>query len=128
MIEDYFLEIEKTLALFDIVEKKIIEKQIIDDNFGIIKGIIICSEYKLDFIEVVQISLKTRSKVKYKYHFMDKENNLIFRYDNTKHYPQLQNFPHHKHIGNNVEASKEPDMLNILNEIKDILKTKNKNS
>jgi hypothetical protein len=125
MIEDYFLGIEKTLALFDIIDKKIIEIQKIDDNFGIIKGIIICSEYKLDFIEVVQISLKTRNKVKYKYHFMDKENNLIFRYDNTKHHPLLQNFPHHKHIGNNVEASNEPDILNILKEIKDFLKILN---
>lgn len=77
------------------------------------------NETKLDFIEVIQINTEIKTKIKYKYHFMDKENKLIFRYDNTKHYTGLENFPHHKHIESNVLPCNEPDIITILKEIKD---------
>jgi hypothetical protein len=52
----------------------------------------------------------------YRYHFQDKQNNLVFRYDNTPHFPRLDGFPHHKHLPNKVFASKEPSILKIIEE------------
>nr|WP_253881088.1 MULTISPECIES: DUF6516 family protein [Microcystis] len=34
----------------------------------------------------------------YRYHFQDEQNNLVFRYDSTPHFPNLSTFPHHKHL------------------------------
>ena len=33
----------------------------------------------------------------YRYHFQDKNNDLIFRYVNTPHFPGLNTYPNHKH-------------------------------
>ena len=53
--------------------------------------------------------------------YMDAENNLIFRYDNTEHHRKLNlpNFPHHKHDGseNNVVSSDAPFLADVLLEI-----------
>ena len=44
----------------------------------------------------------------YRYHFQDDQNKLLFRYDNTPHYPKLDSFPHHKHLADKVISSKRP--------------------
>ena len=43
-----------------------------------------------------------QSHLGYRYHFQDEQNNLIFRYDNTPHFPELDNSPHHKHLREKV--------------------------
>ena len=46
-----------------------------------------------------------------RYHFQDQQNNLIFRYDNTPHFPNLKTFPHHKHLNKKIEASTRPQIF-----------------
>ena len=36
-------------------------------------------------------------EIDYRYHFQDEQNNLIFRYDNTPHFPDFPSFPHHRY-------------------------------
>ena len=36
------------------------------------------------------------------------------------HHPHLSSFPHHKHIKNKIIESKEPELILIIKEIKDI--------
>jgi hypothetical protein len=55
----------------------------------------------------------------YRYHFQDAENKLIFRYDNTPHFPNLETFPHHKHDFDKVSSSKRPSMIEVLHEAQD---------
>jgi len=52
----------------------------------------------------------------YRYHFQDKNNELIFRYDNTPHFPGLPGFPHHKHHPAGVEPSDSPSVLKSIKE------------
>ncbi len=60
----------------------------------------------------------------YSYQYMDTENNLIFRYDNTEHHRKLNlpTFPHHKHDGreDNVVSSDAPFLADVLKEIEKI--------
>jgi len=35
----------------------------------------------------------------YSFHLQDRRNNLIKRWDNAPHFPDLEGFPHHIHIG-----------------------------
>ena len=37
--------------------------------------------------------------VRYSYYWLDAEDRLKVGWDNAPHHPQLENFPHHKHIG-----------------------------
>jgi hypothetical protein len=52
----------------------------------------------------------------YRYHFQDEQNKLVFRYDNTLHFPGLENFPHHKHILGKVAGVVEPSILKVIEE------------
>jgi len=54
----------------------------------------------------------------YRYHFQDEQNNLVFRYDNTPHFPGLDNFPHHKHLPTEVLDTAEPSIFQVIEEAK----------
>jgi len=41
---------------------------------------------------------------------------LIFRYDSTPHFPNLPNFPHHKHLPDDIIASEKPEITQVLKE------------
>lgn len=56
-------------------------------------------------------------KIRYKYHYQDAENHLIFRYDNVPHHPSVSTFPHHKHEGAKIVAADPVDLSQVLQEI-----------
>ena len=63
------------------------------------------------------------NKDKYSFHWQ-KDNLLIFRYDNSPHYREIKTFPHHKHIGkdiNKVTESNEITLKQVLKEIKEVI-------
>ena len=56
---------------------------------------------------------------KYAYHWADASGNLISRWDNANHWPDISTSPHHKHTEHGVFESTETsvgDVLNIINE------------
>jgi hypothetical protein len=55
-------------------------------------------------------------KLSYSFHYQDHENNLIFRYDNAKHKPDL-GYTDHKHIKGKIIQSKIPDIEQVILEI-----------
>jgi hypothetical protein len=59
--------------------------------------------------------------IDYRYHFQDEQNNLIFRYDSTPHFPNLPSFPHHKHLFDNVIACEKPYIADVLQEVMEFL-------
>ncbi len=54
----------------------------------------------------------------YRYHFQDRQNKLVFRYDNTPHFPDFENFPHHKHFPDKVTGVEQPSILDVIEEAK----------
>ena len=62
----------------------------------------------------------------YSYHYQNKEDERIFRYDNVSHYPYIFTHPHHKHEGtkqvpDRVIESLEPSLSEILEKIEDMI-------
>ncbi len=54
----------------------------------------------LEFSEYVERTLEGKIEVRvYSYHWADADGNLIRRWDNTPHFPDLAGFPHHIHDG-----------------------------
>ncbi len=78
--------------------------------------------YLLEINEAIIITDNQLEFLDYRYHFQDEKNYLIFRYDSTPHFPNLANFPHHKHLPNNVISSKKPEIIQVLQEVAEILK------
>ncbi|MBI5052820.1 MAG: hypothetical protein HZC38_04330 [Chloroflexi bacterium] len=74
----------------------------------------------LEFSEYVQLGDEEEIEVKtYSYHWSDAKDQLIKRWDNTPHFPDLPNFPHHVHVGvdDKVESGKPMSILTVLDEI-----------
>ncbi len=116
MIEDYFLHVENTLREFPNIRSYALNKKIYNSRQGMIGGKIVFENgYLLEFSEVVDT--EQIGKMKYRYHFMDKSQHLVFRYDNAPHHSDVKSFPHHKHTTRTVKASREPDLRSVLLEI-----------
>ena len=71
----------------------------------------------LEFDEIIEQEKTEVVKRKYRYHLMNRANQLIFRYDNVPHFPKLKTHPHHKHIKDNVMESDAPGLLEVIDEI-----------
>jgi hypothetical protein len=70
----------------------------------------------LEINEAVVVVENQLTFLDYRYHRQDENNQLLFRYDSTPHFPDLATFPHHKHLPKNVIASEKPDVTLVLQE------------
>ena len=70
---------------------------------------------QLHFREFVDTSLP-EPRLMYAYHLQDAENELIFRYDNAAHRPELS-LAEHKHTAEGVRVSKAPTFDEVIDEI-----------
>lgn len=79
--------------------------------------------YLLEINEAIIVEKESLTWLDYRYHCQDYQNHLIFRYDNTPHFPNLPSFPHHKHLPDEVMVSKRPDIQQVLQEVVNRIKT-----
>jgi len=56
-------------------------------------------------------------KVRYAYQYQDADGQLVFRYDNAAHHPEVATHPNHKHTPAGVEPARPPDLTDVLREI-----------
>ena len=75
----------------------------------------------LEINEAIIVQDKSLKFLDYRYHFQDANNQLIFRYDSTPHFPNLPNFPYHKHLPNDVIDADKPDITLVIMEVRGIL-------
>ncbi len=123
MIEDYFRQIETLLAVTNIVHSSSITYDKRSASIGFVRG-------SLYFLDNSQLHLREFVNVEhgverymYAYHYQRPDGALVFRYDNTPHFPTLPTFPHHKHEGSeaNVVAASPPDLAAILSAIQSLI-------
>ncbi len=74
------------------------------------------SGYLLELNEAAIVEAGHIRHLGYRYHFQNSQNNLVFRYDNTPHFPEINSFPHHKHLKDNVVAVDKPSILKVIEE------------
>ncbi len=70
---------------------------------------------RLFFREYVDLQ-EAIEKLSYSFHYQDQDNNLIFRYDNAQHKPDL-GYVEHKHIKDKIISSEIPDIDQVILEI-----------
>ncbi|WP_414529320.1 toxin-antitoxin system TumE family protein [Nodularia chucula] len=127
LIEDYFQAIQFLIESFKIVKLFNIEYEKRGLYEGFIKGNINFKNNSLLHLrEFVYVEITIDRKM-YSYQYMNANNNLIFRYDNTEHHRKLNlpTFPHHKHNGSeqNVIKSDAPFLVEVLQEVEKTLET-----
>lgn len=125
MIEEYFEAVKTLLQSLSLSLPPQVEYDYRDRETGFLKGDLVFKDgSRLHFREFVQVTQNTPvNRYMYAFQYMKADGTLIFRYDDTKHFPNLSTAPHHKHIGeNDVVAAETPDLQSVLKEIEGLIK------
>lgn len=120
-IEDYFELARQAISECGIIISQSICFDARTPYLGYIKGqIIFTDSSELHFREYVDVRTGDL-KEDYSYHYQNSAGEMIFRYDNTPHHPEVETHPHHKHL---VERKKPiavtvPSLKDVLDEIEE---------
>jgi hypothetical protein len=114
-INQYFRSVESELQSCPSQTSLDFHSEIIDTNFGYFKASIsFYNNSKLFLFELVEITNGKPHVEKYRYHYQDAKEKLIFRWDNAPHFPKLKSFPDHLHIGRSIRESARPSIQDVL--------------
>jgi len=114
LIFEYFKEVELRLKNTEIIADKSIDLREFSSTEGMLRGrLLFLDGSMLEFMEYLQ----EENRLKYRFHLMDKEGNMVFRYDNAPHHKDVSTFPHHKHLPGNVAESDDKGIMDVLDEI-----------
>ncbi|WP_020605528.1 toxin-antitoxin system TumE family protein [Spirosoma spitsbergense] len=69
-----------------------------------------CTVVFVDGSRLSAYESQTGSKFKYGYHWMDKDDQTMYRWDNAAHFPQFDTYPYHRHVA-------EPYPIMTLSEV-----------
>lgn len=123
VIERFIEDLEKTIDSSPIVLSSGIQKDFSPDAKTVyLRGNIIFINSSC--LEIAIFAREIRNSIaidKYRYHYMNGQKQMIFRYDNAPHHPEISSHPHHKHKGDTVSASSLPNLKDIMNEISAIM-------
>lgn len=123
MIRKFVSEIEKSIDSSSIVISSNIHKYFGPDEETVyLKGHIRIIDSSI--LEIGLFAVQSRNNIlidKYRLHYMSGTGQMLFRYDNAPHHPEIYSHPHHKHTPDKVIPSKMPSLKNVLNEISAII-------
>lgn len=121
MIDAYFQTLQSLIANTPLLTAANLQTERRSETIGVVRG-------DLTFLDGSQLHFREFMRTEenfplerytYAYHYQAPDGKLIFRYDNTSHYPHLENAPNHKHTGENeVISAAAPDLASVLAEIK----------
>ena len=122
LIEEYFQSIGDYIANCSYVAESQIRKDERSFYIGVVEGEIRFTDNSfLHFIEFINVK-EGVSKYKYSYHYQNKAEKVVFRYDMAPHHKEIKTFPHHKHIGSEkVIESLAPTLGEVLQEIEGLM-------
>lgn len=119
---EYLESVKERLATDPIIVRFDVVREFanLDEGFIRVRANLVNGDW-LDFSELVRLS-DTLEIINYRYQWLDKDKNHIQRWDNTPHFPHLENAPHHTHIGGQVFPASPVNIFLVLDEIASRLK------
>ena len=123
-MKDYFSEIQNLLREFAFIENVDVEYEAKSKTVGIIHGTVgMVDGSTLQFLELINIKGDEVTRPKYRFHFMDSADEMVFRYDIAPHHPEVATHPHHKHIRDEekTKQSEEIGLRDVLSEIEEMI-------
>ena len=116
-VDDYFKDVIEEIRRLQIVvsENIIFDKR--SKYTGRITGFFVfIDESVMHFSEftVIEDNERNLTRPSYRFHWQNRDESLIKRYDNAPHFPELDNFPHHVHYPELVESFREIGVVEVL--------------
>ncbi len=117
LLAQYLNAIEQTILTYpNLYIDRYTEEILTRDRVNLRIRIRIQQSNLLEINEAIVIFDDQLTTLDYRYHYQDGQNQLIFRYDSTPHFPNLTIFPHHKHLPHTVIACEKPETQQVLQE------------
>jgi hypothetical protein len=119
LIEQHFQSLLDAVAGSPIVHSSNVLLDKRTSRTGLIRGELVFTDGSaLFFRELIEAQTGLLRHM-YSYHHQKADGTLIFRYDDTPHFPGLPGFPHHKHTGHEASATPAPptNLAAVLREI-----------
>lgn len=117
-IERYFAAVEATIAALPAYAEDYTEEILTPERANLRVRLRFDNGALLEINEALVVVNGALTTLGYRYHLQRADNELVFRYDNTPHFPDLPSFPNHKHLRDSVVATDKPDLLDVLKEAK----------
>lgn len=115
MLKDYLYRLFDTITSRGSIDVEILSFDDQSSQRGSIQGRLrFYDDSLLVFDETIILRNNVLEKLRYAYHYQNSSGELVFRYDNAPHYPNISTFPHHKHVGAGIHPAQVPDLSNIL--------------
>jgi len=114
---DYFSEVQSLIRSSIFVENVDVEYEVKSRSIGIVHGVLeMIDGSTLEFMELINIKRGKVIRLKYRFHLMNINAEMVFRYDNAPHHLEIATYPHHKHVkGEKVpRPSKEVGLKDVL--------------
>lgn len=117
-LEHYFAEVEAAVAQLPAYTESYVEEILTVERANLRIRLRFENGALLEINEAIIVENGVLKTLGYRYHLQRADSELMFRYDNTPHFPDLPNYPHHKHLSDAVIAASKPDLLDVLQEAK----------
>lgn len=115
MIRDYFLDRKQEILDNPSVINLSFDSTATDEHRGFWKAKITFRDgSSLHLFEFVLIGDDEAKVDKYRYHYQNKENELVFRFDDAAHHKDVETFPEHKHKGDEVVDAERPEISKVF--------------
>ncbi len=122
-ILQYFESIQSLiLSLPDMLIERYTEQILTRDRGNLRIKIRLHDNSLLEISEAIHCGQNARIYLSYRYHYQKADGNIVFRYDNCPHHPEIATYPEHKHVSNLIISAKRPSIEEMLSEIKRITK------
>ena len=121
-IAGYFRYVGGVLTLSPVVKSQDVHFEKRTPTEGYLRGDVLFKDNsRLHFRELVSTEPSLR-RISYTYHYQSAKGKMIFRYDDSDHFPELPSAPHHKHTAKkDVIAANAADLQSVLHEIEGII-------
>jgi hypothetical protein len=116
-IQTYLDRLESQLEQLDFLKQTNVQVTLLSPSRANLRFMLrLACGSRLFVSEALMVECDRLVHLDYRYHFQDKKNALIFRYDCTPHFPNLSTFPHHKHCRDRVIDSEKPELFDVIQE------------
>lgn len=123
-VKEYCTEIQNILQKSAFIESADVEYDVKSENVGIVHGSLVMIDGSvLQFLELINIKGDKIIRLKYRFHLIDANDEMFFRYDNAPHHAEISTYPHHKHVKGECvpKQSKEVGLKDVLSEIEETI-------
>jgi len=118
VLEFAVMQIEDAIRRSALVVTYDLVKVQLSSSTGYIEGqVTFINNSRFVFFEFLRQTAAEVERDKYRYHFMNSDDQLIFRYDNAPHHPEIATFPHHKHVPMGLLENAAPSFIDVFTEI-----------